>query len=126
MAEYSEYLHSGAWRYRRDRAIWAAQRRCQNPDCKHGYVRALYDSEIVELEIPYRLDVHHLTYERLGHENPDDLIVLCSDCHCRVHGIEEQPNPEFRRRGPVADWPSVVALAVSRIIGPHLPPANDA
>ena len=29
------------------------------------------------------LDVHHLTYERLGHERADDLIVLCRSCHER-------------------------------------------
>jgi 5-methylcytosine-specific restriction endonuclease McrA len=27
------------------------------------------------------LQVHHKTYERLGHESPADLEVLCTDCH---------------------------------------------
>lgn len=31
------------------------------------------------------LVVHHITYERLGHEDMDDLITLCKDCHAKVH-----------------------------------------
>jgi hypothetical protein len=27
------------------------------------------------------LEVHHLTYERLGHELPGDLKVVCHECH---------------------------------------------
>jgi len=27
------------------------------------------------------LQVHHLTYRRLGSEKPDDLLVLCERCH---------------------------------------------
>jgi 5-methylcytosine-specific restriction endonuclease McrA len=27
------------------------------------------------------LEVHHLTYERLGHELMSDLQILCADCH---------------------------------------------
>lgn len=30
---------------------------------------------------PRRLETHHRTYERLGHERDDDLIVLCHECH---------------------------------------------
>ena len=32
------------------------------------------------------LDVHHVTYERFGHEDIDDLLSLCRDCHNEVHG----------------------------------------
>jgi 5-methylcytosine-specific restriction endonuclease McrA len=34
------------------------------------------------------LQVHHLTYERLGKELMEDLQVLCGDCHMKVHGIK--------------------------------------
>jgi hypothetical protein len=27
------------------------------------------------------LEMHHLTYERLGYEDPDDLKLLCKECH---------------------------------------------
>ncbi|MCP4363526.1 MAG: hypothetical protein GY796_36470 [Chloroflexi bacterium] len=33
-----------------------------------------------------RLQVHHLTYERVGNEDDDDLITLCDDDHAAVHG----------------------------------------
>jgi hypothetical protein len=33
-----------------------------------------------------RLEVHHRTYERLGHEWVTDLVVLCWWCHRLHHG----------------------------------------
>jgi hypothetical protein len=35
---------------------------------------------------PHNPEVHHRTYKRLGDERPNDLIVLCSDCHAVFHG----------------------------------------
>ena len=32
------------------------------------------------------LDLHHLTYERLGHERAEDLTVVCRNCHNLIHG----------------------------------------
>lgn len=34
-----------------------------------------------------RVEVHHLTYARLGCELPDDVRVLCRKCHENAHGI---------------------------------------
>lgn len=32
------------------------------------------------------LHTHHLTYDRLGNENPEtDLVLLCADCHNKEH-----------------------------------------
>ena len=31
------------------------------------------------------LEVHHHTYVRKGHENPEDLVTLCKTCHGRRH-----------------------------------------
>jgi hypothetical protein len=42
--------------------------------------------------VPYRLEVHHLTYERLGWEQPDDLLVLCERCHAVLHGRQPPKN----------------------------------
>ena len=33
------------------------------------------------------LEVHHLDYERLDHERPEDLVTLCSACHGRAHDV---------------------------------------
>lgn len=30
---------------------------------------------------------HHITYERLYHEELTDLIILCNKCHNRIHKI---------------------------------------
>ena len=33
------------------------------------------------------LDLHHLTYERVGSELPEDLQAICRDCHDSIHGF---------------------------------------
>jgi len=60
---YLAYIRSAAWRARRERALRLAGYRCQV--CGEGG----------------RLEVHHRTYERLGHEADADLTVLCRWCH---------------------------------------------
>jgi 5-methylcytosine-specific restriction endonuclease McrA len=64
---YADYLRSPRWQARREWAIAAAGGRCML--C---YAVAA-------------LDVHHRTYERLGHELPTDLVALCSACHEAYH-----------------------------------------
>jgi hypothetical protein len=32
------------------------------------------------------VNVHHLTYERLGDEFDSDLLGVCSKCHKELHG----------------------------------------
>ncbi len=31
------------------------------------------------------LEIHHITYKRLGHEHYSDLASLCRDCHQSIH-----------------------------------------
>ena len=38
-----------------------------------------------------RVEVHHLHYETLGAETPDDLIALCRDCHEVAHNRAPLP-----------------------------------
>lgn len=64
--EYSEYLHSEGWIKTRDRV---RQERKVCEVCGS-------DEE---------LQVHHLTYENIGNEKDEDLILLCKDCHYAVH-----------------------------------------
>ena len=64
--EYAEYIRSPAWKQRRYKAIQKAGERCQRCGLSKWSVA---------------LEVHHLTYERFKGEHPDDLIVLCPDCH---------------------------------------------
>lgn len=33
------------------------------------------------------MQIHHLTYERLGAELDEDLIAICEKCHRAMHGL---------------------------------------
>lgn len=65
--EYHAYLRSPQWHTLRRVMLDQADGRCQV--CRR-----------VE-----RLQVHHNTYDRVGHERLSDLIVLCRQCHERHH-----------------------------------------
>lgn len=67
-AAYMRYLRSPEWRAHRERALAAADHRCQRCGA------------------PDELEVHHLSYDRLGFERPQDLQVLCNPCHALEHG----------------------------------------
>lgn len=94
-AWYAEYLRSEHWERTRTGALHYAQNRCQNPACVYAELRSFTDDEIRDWGFgrDYRLEVHHLTYERLGCERYGDLIVLCSDCHRREHGLPPDEPP---------------------------------
>jgi len=34
------------------------------------------------------LNLHHLTYERLGHELLEDVELICHECHEKDHGVD--------------------------------------
>lgn len=67
--EYREYLQSPHWQAFRQWTLEARGHRCERCHRKDG------------------LNVHHLTYERRGHERLDDVVVLCLGCHRREHAI---------------------------------------
>ena len=65
--EYERYLASLHWKAVRLRKL------ADIPFCEYCGCRV-------------RLEVHHSSYEHLGHERLDeDLIVLCRDCHQEEH-----------------------------------------
>lgn len=68
--EYEIYIHSREWREKADAALVRAGHRCERCGADRWFVR---------------LEVHHVTYVRLGCERPEDLEVLCHDCHRRHH-----------------------------------------
>jgi RNase P subunit RPR2 len=67
--QYHHYLRTRRWGRRRDEALR------RQPYC-------------TLCRKTTRLIVHHNTYVRIGDERPDDLVVLCRDCHAKHHGIE--------------------------------------
>lgn len=64
---YQDYLQSAHWRQVRLEALDRAGNKCQLCSRKQT------------------LEVHHNTYENLGCELPEDLIVLCDRCHAKHH-----------------------------------------
>lgn len=79
-ARYIAYINSPAWRLRKRRALALAGNRCEyrSPDSF---------GNVAELRCPRTryLQVHHLTYARLGHEADEDLQVLCWAHHMLEH-----------------------------------------
>lgn len=70
--KYDAYLRSSEWRRIRDGALRRAGWKC------------------TRCQSTQKLEVHHLTYVRLGSERPDDLLVLCKICHEGQHVDDEQ------------------------------------
>ena len=64
---YQEYLQSDHWKQFAADAKERAGNRCQ-----------LCNSD-------GELHTHHRTYDRLGEELPEDVVVLCADCHAKFH-----------------------------------------
>jgi hypothetical protein len=64
--EYQTYIKSKAWKERAGRKRLEVGMRCQI--CNRGIWETV-------------LDVHHRTYDRLGHEHPNDMTVLCREDH---------------------------------------------
>jgi len=64
MTTYQRHIRSMKWQ-RFKRRVKATRGNC----CEHCGASGV------------RLEVHHITYERLGNELPDDVRVLCHECH---------------------------------------------
>lgn len=85
--EYVSYLDSRGWRDIRHEVLQLDDGKCQ----KCGSTK--------------NLECHHLHYMRLGDELPEDLVMLCRDCHVKV--TEES----IYIRGPLANSFEIVKTA---------------
>ena len=63
---YAEYIQSEAWVRKAEEAKRRAGHRCQ--------ICNRHQDDVL-------IDAHHRTYERLGNERPEDIPVLCRECH---------------------------------------------
>jgi predicted HNH restriction endonuclease len=98
---YREYLRSEHWTRKRAETIHKAGRKCQM--CGWRNERQAGSSK--------GFHVHHNTYERVGHELPTDLTVLCAECHERFHGKGKKNRkpmklfkPRFKSRAVESSW----------------------
>ena len=60
----------------------------QSPEWMEVREQALEDADYMcsECCATGSLEVHHLHYRTLGHEDPyEDVIVLCRECHSELH-----------------------------------------
>ena len=69
---YKNYLKTAHWKNLRLNIYRKYNRKC----CKCGKSLQLRDA-----------NAHHLTYDNIGHENEDDLILVCHECHKKIHNI---------------------------------------
>ena len=65
---YLDYLKTPWWKKTAREAIIRAGKKCQLCSSK------------------YRLEVHHNSYDHLGCEPPEDIVVLCHKHHSTFHG----------------------------------------
>lgn len=68
--DYDSYIHSAQWQDKRKQRLAIDDFKCQMCGNKDN------------------LEVHHVTYDRLGNENMDDIITLCDKCHTKVHSAQ--------------------------------------
>lgn len=81
---YQEYMNSPAWTAKRQQRLDLDGYKCRTCGCTFD-VRPL--------------QVHHVTYERLGHEDLGDLITLCSTCHEAITDVMRRRRYADRRIG---------------------------
>ena len=69
MMKYADYLNSQHFQQFREKVLKSRKYRCEL--CRGKY----------------RLQVHHKHYGSLGNERLDDVLLLCSNCHHRMHVV---------------------------------------
>jgi hypothetical protein len=80
--DYWAYLRTDWWRERRQRALRRAKHRCELTGATD------------------HLEVHHVTYERIGCERDSDLIVIYEPVHETIHNTGRG---QWSRRKLLAD-----------------------
>ena len=85
LGRYQEYLRSTQWSWLREQAMKRAGKRCQ---VCNGTTK---------------LAAHHRTYERVYHEQVDDLTILCALCHGVFHGRRPSLTDRELRRVEAAE-----------------------
>ena len=82
--KYYSYLESKEWLTIRVELLYT--RGCKCEKCKKDFE-------------PHKLQIHHITYDRLYNELPSDLLVVCGRCHMEIHNIT--PNKDFNKKKKV-------------------------
>lgn len=75
-ASYDAYMHSDEWERFKDR-------RRNSPFCRGHFCHAKGCNSI------HKLQFHHRTYQNFGKENFQDVVLICRECHKRIHKLNE-------------------------------------
>lgn len=81
---YARYRQSKKWKALRDQVRKRAGFKCQG--CGATAQEKL-------------LEVHHKTYERLGDERLEDLVLMCQRCHATEHQWKRRLGRDLTHRG---------------------------
>jgi hypothetical protein len=96
---YRDYLRTQAWKNMRR---WVLERD---------------DDACTRCGTTVNLEVHHLSYERLGRESPDDLLTLCATCHEETHAPERIAREESRRQRKRESAPPPLTFCAAMLYG---------
>ena len=81
MNEYEEYILSKDWALLKEIRLKKDNNQC------------------VLCKSKEKLVCHHITYIRLYHEDINDMIILCSRCHSRMHRLSPpKDQPDFAKQ----------------------------
>lgn len=94
MSIYNVYLQSEHWKNFRNETL-KKRNKCEKCNSKEN------------------LCLHHLTYERLGHETQEDIMVLCNDCHKKIHSERKTPK---RRAGNQKTYVKLYLTKLSELV----------
>jgi hypothetical protein len=113
-AQYAAYMESVAWQEKR--RGW------------YQHWTSTHDSAPVCVVCGCRWSLrsgqlHHVTYMRLGAEEPDDLVPLCPTHHARLHELWDS-SPHWRALGRSAATYGIIAVLRRRLEAPQRPEAR--
>ena len=80
--KYKNYLLSDEWRKFR-KEVLSTRTKCQNCGCS------------VKNTIP---NIHHINYKNIFKETLEDVLVLCQDCHLRLHNKPKWKKAKFTKQ----------------------------
>jgi hypothetical protein len=86
-------MDSPKWKKKRKVAIDRSRGYCENCGAKS------------------RLEVHHVTYDRFGQEDPNDLLAVCVPCHQVMDRDRQFENKWFK-------WIKRVSAFMCKVYGP--------
>jgi arsenate reductase-like glutaredoxin family protein len=94
--DYEAYLQTNHWRTLRRKIYDLRKHKCQK--CK----KTISDYQ-----------VHHLSYARIGHELLGDLMLLCYDCHEKIHA-QKSKTPKAVRQKQITREKAIVDILLEK------------